>query len=288
MRYRIIANPVAGRMPAETRRALLARAAAILNADINGLETRSADAFSQCARQVASECDVMVVAGGDGTFSQVFNTLGDDAPVLAYLPFGTGNALSHALGCRGGVAAAAHRIRSGRLREVDLVNCDDRRRGFLVSLGIDGSAIARYERMTSGGRGGLGAHVKAAVGAYFRDYRAPGARVTIDGRTDTVSALLSLLVVKQPYYGFGLKMVPEARWDDGRLHALWLTDDIKSILLGAASAATVGNRAGRYRPGRRVAIELKAPVTLQIDGEACWRERRFRFSVLPKALKIKC
>jgi len=77
------------------------------------------------------------VAGGDGTFSQVLNTVDLSETSLAFLPFGTGNALTFALGYRGGVFDIAARIRQGREHRCDLIHCDNRKKAFMVSLELD-------------------------------------------------------------------------------------------------------------------------------------------------------
>ena len=50
---------------------------------------------------------MLVVAGGDGTMSLVINAVPADRIPLAFLPFGTGNALTHALGYKGTTADIA-------------------------------------------------------------------------------------------------------------------------------------------------------------------------------------
>jgi len=73
--YAIIANPVSGNLPKDQKGFVLAGAARILDAGVYGLDTRTPAEFDACARQLAGRCDVIVAAGGDGTFSQVINTV---------------------------------------------------------------------------------------------------------------------------------------------------------------------------------------------------------------------
>ena len=111
LRYGIVANPMSGNLPANRRLALLNEAASILSATLWGLDTTSAEELAQCAREAAERCDVVVVAGGDGTMSLVINAIDLSAAALAFLPFGTGNALTHCLNYRGSVPDIAARIR---------------------------------------------------------------------------------------------------------------------------------------------------------------------------------
>jgi diacylglycerol kinase family enzyme len=288
LRYSIIANPAAGTLPSDRRYALLKQAAAVLRAGIHGLDTGSTAELVQCAREQAARCDVLVVAGGDGTMSAVINAVDLASTALAFLPFGTGNALTHALGYRGGPLEIALRIRSGALRACDLIDCDGRKKAFMASLGVDGAAIRRYERYRSRGCRGLTAHLRAGLGALLGEYRPAGGRIDVDGDIRQVWRLMSLMVVKQPFFGMGLKAVPRARWDDGKLHSLTLAAGLPRALAGLVTGFTVGNRVGDYRCGKRLTARLTRPLTIQVDGELGWTSDRFAFAVLPRAFRLKC
>jgi diacylglycerol kinase family enzyme len=123
--------------------------------------------------------------------------------------------------------------------------------------------------------------------AFFRDYRRPAAHILTDHTRMAVRNLLSLMVVKQPYYGFGLKVMPEARFDDERLHLRCIDATLLSTLWAGLSSFTIGNRCGRYLSGRQVTVHLDQASLLQIDGNLAWKADHFSFAVLPQALKIK-
>jgi diacylglycerol kinase family enzyme len=287
LRYAILANPTSGNLPMSRRYALLKQAADLLSADIYGLDTASAEAFSQCAREQARRCDVLVVAGGDGTFSLAINAVETPSTALAFLPFGTGNALTYALGYRGGTEEIAARIRAGRMHSCDLIDCGGKKKGFMVSLGIDGAEIRLYEKYRRQGYGGLSAHIRAGLRAYSQDYRPTGAWISVDDASRRVRRLTSFMVVKEPFFGMGLQAVPRARWSDGHLHTLTLASGLPGIVGGLLTGFTVGNRCGDYRRGKTVTVRLNAPLTLQIDGDVGWSADRFTFSVLPGALRLK-
>ena len=286
-RYAILANPVSGNLPANRRYSLLKKAGDLLSAEIHGLDTGSVKEFSQCARKQAERCDVLVVAGGDGTFSLVINAIETSTTALAFLPFGTGNALTHALDYRGGTEAIAARIRNGHEHACDLIDCDAKQKGFMVSLGLDGTAIRLYEKYRSLGYRGLNAHIRAGLRAYFRDYRPTAGAIAVDGVNRQVSRLTSFMVVKQPFFGMGLKAVPHARWKDGRLHTLTIASGLPGIVGGLVTGFTIGNRVGDYRSGKTVTVSLRAPLSLQVDGEVGWADKCFTFTVIPNAMRLK-
>jgi diacylglycerol kinase (ATP) len=288
MRYAIITNPISGRMTVHQKRAALGEAASILNAEIFGLDTATTDDLAQCARELAARFDVLVTAGGDGTFSDIINAIDTARTPVAFLPLGSGNAMRHALNYRGSMTDIATRIRKGKIHECDLINCGKKKRAYLVSVGIEGSIISLRERYLTQGSTGFKAYALAVLHSYFREYKRTVAKITTDERTFEVKNLLSFMVVKQPYYGYGMKVVPKARFNDRRLHMLCVNSGLLKCFLAAASAFTIGNRTGIYQSGQHVTIALERALMMQADGNAAWSGDAFTFSVLPSAMKIKC
>jgi diacylglycerol kinase family enzyme len=271
----------------DEKRKRLSPAAKVLEAGIHGLETRSREEFIEAARRLSRECDVLVAAGGDGTFSEAVNAVDLEKTVLAYFPLGTGNALRHTFAYKGGLEDVAQRIQGAPVRRYDLIDCDGKRRAFLASVGIEGAALRISDGYRAQGRTGSWLYFKATIQALLWKYKAPRARISIDGEPLEHRALLSLVVLKQPYYGLGFKLAPEARFDDGRLHALAVGRNIRSIA-GFLGHMTFRARTRVHRSAREVSVSLDRPLHLQYDGTLGWEGEDFRFSVLQGALQVKC
>ena len=288
MRYAIIANPASGKKSIAQKHSLLVRAAEILNAEIHGLDTTTSENLCQCARELAKRCDVLVIAGGDGTLSDIINSIDTAQKPVAFLPLGTGNAMQHALKYKGSVAEIAMRIRDGEIHQYDLVNCQEKERGIILSVGIEGKIIRLRDEYLARGYTGFKTYLGAFINAFFGKYKRTTAEITIDDTAFEVKNLLSLIIVKHPYYGFGMKVVPRARFDDRLLHILSINSRLFECAIGVATSFTGGNRIGQYRTGHQLDVKLEEPLTLQIDGKQAWEAGSFTFTVLPKALKIKC
>jgi len=287
MRYAIIANPASGRMTVDRKRSELAKAAQVLDAPIHGLDTGSAAEFARCAQELAVRYDLLVAAGGDGTFSDIINAVDPAQTPVAYLPLGTGNAMGYALKYKGGLTDIALRIKNGRIHNYDLINCDDKMRAFTVSVGIEGAVIRLRDRYVAQGAVGLKPYLRAVVRSYLKDYKPTAARITIDGAVFGMKNLLSLMIVKHPYYGYGMNVVPRARFHDGRVHIRCLDSGLFKSLVGGITAFTIGNRIGQYYTGKRLTVKLDRPLALQYNGNSGWEADAFTFNVLPGALKIK-
>lgn len=288
MNYAIIANPASGRMNIEQKRSALSRPALILDAEIYGLDTETPEDLAQCAREVAARCGVLVAAGGDGTLSDIINSVNTARTRIAFLPLGTGNSMRYALGYKGSLADIALRIKNGKIHQYDLISCNEKALAFTVSIGLEGAAIRLRDQYLAQGESGLTTYLRAALNAYFVQYKRVSAEIIIDGIMFKVKNLLTLMVVKQPYYGFGMNVVPRARFDDRLLHTLCIDSGFFNSALGAATAFTVGNRVGKYRTAQRVTVQLDRPLVAHIDGNSAWESDTFSFKVLPKALRIKC
>jgi diacylglycerol kinase (ATP) len=289
MRYAIITNPASGNLSVPRRRSLLTEAAGILRAEVHGLDTTSKEEFLACARSLVGKCDALVVAGGDGSLSDVINAIGTKERPIAYIPLGSGNAMGHALHLRGHITEVATRIREGQVREFDLIDCDERRLAYMVSVGLEGAVIQRRNEYKARGHRGFRAYLMALLFTYFRDFKTvKKAAVLTDGRPYETGALLSVMIMKQPYYGYGLKVMPEARLNDRRLHVRVLRAGLISSLAGGAMSLTVGNRVGLYRTGARVSVVLERPLLMQTDGDVAWEAKEFHFKVLPGALRMIC
>jgi diacylglycerol kinase (ATP) len=286
MRYSIITNPASGNLRLPRRRQLLAEAARVLHAGVYGLDTSSKEEFLACARDLAPKCDVLVVAGGDGSLSDIINTIDTKEQPIAYIPLGSGNAMGHALRLRGRIADVATRIRAGRVHEFDLIQCDEKRLAYMVSIGLEGAVIQKRDQYKAQGTSGFKAYVMALLMAYFKDFEGIKAGIAIDGRSYETHSLLSVMIMKQPYYGYGLKVMPEARLDDRRLHVRVLNSGWTTFLLAGTTALTVGNRAGFYETGERLSVALERPQLMQTDGDVAWESKEFHFNVLPGALRI--
>jgi diacylglycerol kinase (ATP) len=285
--YAILANPCAGRMTVAQKRSALSAAAGLLKAPVHGLETRSRAEFIRCARELAEQCDVLVVAGGDGTVSDVINAIDTRCRPIAHIPLGTGNALRFALNSDALASRAAQRIKSGRIRTFDLIECDGALRAFMVSVGIESHILKRFASAHLRPHLAFMRYAYITLTAYFHTYKPPRVVFELDHHRLIEKKMLSLMVMKQPYYGFGMNVMPEARFDDGLLHVRCTGTNLIQTLWSVLTAFTIGNRAGKHFTGHNLAIQSDRPLCMQTDGNPGWCSDHFRLRVLPRGLKIK-
>jgi len=287
MRFGLIANPKSGGTNVTQKLRSLQAAADILGEDtiVAGLDTKSPAEFARCAVELAERTDVMIVAGGDGTFSDIINNV-DLENVLSYMPFGSGCALRYALGLPSQLSRIARQIKRGKLRKLDLILCDDSIKAFMASVGLEGDILSRRESLRDSGVHGPGAYAMATVGSILTKLERTEMTIEVDGRAFILPETVTAIVTKIPYYGYKMKMVPQARFDDGRLHLLAINAGVGEIMQNLAQAFLDENKMGTHASGVEIRIRTPQVRRAQTDGNLYRKGKDFTFRVLPKALKM--
>jgi len=284
----MLVNPAAGGTNVARKTRTLQAVKEILgDCEIRGLDTRSRDEFLQCGADLAREAEVLIIAGGDGSFSDAVNTL-DESIVFSYLPLGSGCALGYALDLPPQLTRAARKIKEGRLRCLDLILCDGRRKAFMTSIGIEGDIINRREALRESGITGPQAYAMATFGSFFADLERSDVSILLDGQELSVPGAVTVIVTKIPYYGYKMKIVPDAVFDDGCLHLLAVNSNWAGIVQCLANAFLNENRLGIYRKACEIQVSMQRERYAQIDGNIYRKGTSFHFKVLPKVLKMWC
>jgi len=287
VRFGIVANPSAGTISITRKMRALQQVKEILGHDclIRGLDTRSKAEFIQCAVELARQVEILIVAGGDGTASDVINAV-DSELTFSYLPVGSGCALRYALGLPPQLSRAAKKIKEGRLHFLDLILCDNSRKAFMTSVGLEGDILNRRESLQENGIKGPQAYAMATFGSFFADLDRSDMSILVDGEELVVPQVVTAIVTKIPYYGYNMKVVPNAVFDDGCLHLLAVNSGWGEIVQNLANAFLNENKLGIYRKAREIRITVPDERYAQIDGNVYRRDTSFHYQVMPRALKM--
>jgi YegS/Rv2252/BmrU family lipid kinase len=269
--YRIlfVCNPHSGGADDETREQIADKLRRM--GDLSVLLPSSHEAFAGELQDASQSADIVVVGGGDGTFSDAINALenrlGDHA--FGLIPMGTGNDLSRTLGLPDDPVEAAEAILHPRVIEMDVPratggDCDQ----LFVNACVGGLPVAVDEA--------TGPNVKRFLGPLA--FWVAGAKglmdaerftVAIDGR-ETKNCLVAGVGNGQTCGG-GSMLWPDADLADGSLDSCALAID------GAMAAAEVFKRTrdgslassknsvlGR---GERIGIEADPVIEINLDGD---------------------
>ena len=264
--------------------------------------TRGPRDAERIAREaVRAGCDRLVVAGGDGTLSEVATGLlgaglGGYA-TIGLLPLGTGGDFLRTLGVPRELGAAIACLREGKPRPLDagrvsFVDAGGRQASAhfvnVASLGLSAHVVARVNR----GRRALGGRLAffgGALGAILRQGPAP-VSLRLDGVEIHAGPLVLATAANGRYFGSGMHVAPDARTDDGLFDVVAISALGRAALLRRLPriyrGVHLGDPAVSVRRGRVLEARAQGPrVPIELDGEPLGFLPA-RFEVLPGALSL--
>jgi len=284
---KVIANPAAGNGRGINHIERLRKLLDARRVSCEFLTTQGPGHATELAAQLAkSETRRVIVAGGDGTVSEVINGLAGTAVEIGVVAIGTGNDLARTLKLPyNDVAKAVAVALSGRARAVDLGR--ERRRFFVSSVGL-GFASDVVEQTNR--RSWLGGSAKFffAVHRALHKLRAIPILLELDGEARELDCV-SVLVQNTAYTGGGLLIAPDARIDDGLLDVAVIGAIGKLDLVCNFPRLYRGTHSNHpkfavYR-ARKVRIETATPLPVMLDGDI-WGYSPIEAEVVSQAVKV--
>ena len=290
-RLLVIFNPMAGGRRGRRRRyeAVLARLRAA-GCEITVRETtHRGDAEAFASRLTREDCDLLVVAGGDGTINEVVNGLGANrdggaALPLGIIPLGTANVLAIESGLGLSPLAVAEALLAGEIRPISLGEANGRRFLLMAGAGFDAHVVAGVD-------GGLkrwlgkGAYVWETL-RQFRAYPFPRFKLVIDGEE---TAAYSVIAANARHYGGRFVIAGQAALEAPSLEVCLFDKGGRWQAMLYAGALTLGllprMASVRTLRCRQLAISGPAEDPVQGDGDIV-ASLPAQIRVLPDALSL--
>jgi diacylglycerol kinase (ATP) len=280
LRVIAIVNPISGRR--DVAAAVQSVAAELARADcaLEVMTTAGPGDAHRIAAQAPDDTDAVLAVGGDGTVRQVAAGLvGRNIP-LAVLPAGTENIVARHFRLPSDPAQVAQLILRGHRIQHDVGLLNGQAFLIIVGIGFDAEVV---ERLAAVRRGHIG--YRTYVGPIWHTFwrhEFPPLQVTLDGQPFFEGRGM-VFIGLEPRYALGLRILPRAVPDDGRLDVCAFPCDGRLSLLRHAARTVLGRHVGRggvqYGQGRAVQVHSPACVPVQCDGDAA--------DVLPLAAEIR-
>lgn len=281
-RYGIIVNPKSGKLPLVMKIARIQEAASILGDCVYaGIDTTKSD-FVQCAQELADKVDVLIIAGGDGTVSDIINGVDLGDRVLSYLPFGTGCFMRSAIGMPFNIRKAAEQIRDGCEHGVDVFEVNDEL-GFCASVGIEGFFLEYRLNGDHRFAKGLFSYLIGGMKSlpeYIGNYNIYSTTVVADGQLHCYRETVSCIVSTHSYFGGRCKISPNANIDDGKLHVHTIQGRFPKLIGAYATGMVYKNMFGDHIECEEALVNSPGEQYFQIDGEIRPKGKSFSFRVL--------
>lgn len=267
--------------------------------DLTLIETEGAEAIEQAVHEaVAGGCDVIAAAGGDGTVHAVANALleagptAEARPVLAVLPFGTGNDLARTLAVPLDPYAALALIDHGERRVLDLIHICPTEGGacYAINLASGGFTAEIRDRLDDGLKKRWGPLAYAIAGLQMiPDATVYDVGLRCDDEPEERRQLHNLVVASGRMAGGGQRVAPTANPEDGRLDVVAVREATGAGRAALAARAALGDylQSGLVDTWRvrRLAVTSVPCMEFAVDGEMK-AQTPVTFEVVPHALRV--
>ena len=250
--------------------------------------------------------DIVITLGGDGVVNEVVNGMleegvGDNVPILATVPGGSGNVFARALGIPVDAVEATgeimEAIRANRTRTIGLGRVNGRWFTSNAGVGLDAEIITAMEEQRSAGRTASPTrYLTTFLRQYFArtDRKNPALTLTsAKGVNEGVFAVVVQNTAPWTYFGsWPIDPCPQASFDTG-LDVFALRDLGLFAAARAARRMLARSNAGSTKESIVVSHDLEAftitcsrPMPMQVDGESTPEVTEAVFVSVPDALRV--
>ena len=234
---------------------------------------------------------LLVVVGGDGTLNEVVNGVGATGTEIAVLPAGTGQDFGRTHGIPAGFDEAVRTVLDGEQRTIDLgrVTSTGGERWFanVGSVGMSGAVAARANGMSKA-LGGRTTFFYALV-REFLGWRNTEVTVTLDD-SERRGPMHDVILANGRWHGGGMKLAPDASWDDGLFDVVLIGDVNKIDFLTTAPKLYSGRHLSHPKievlRSRTVMIVAAVPLPVEVEGEPAGTTPA-RIEIVPGALRVR-
>jgi diacylglycerol kinase (ATP) len=240
--------------------------------------------------------------GGDGTLNEMLNGVfqatdknGATECLLGLLPIGTGNdwVCSQQEPLR--LASIIQKIKNPTTKHFDvgLVELDaGKTQQYYLNVagaGLDGQVVEEVARKTAHGNFGKLSYFSGLIKALFT-YSAPACTVKADDQSLFEGKPLVITASKGRYFGGGMQISPEAKYNSGTLDITLIKKVPKRRVFKELPKLFTGKiyDVPFVQKGKAQTLKVKADYALavQADGEFTGTSKQVSFKVLPKAISI--
>lgn len=227
------------------------------------------------------EITAIIVIGGDGTIHEVMNGLGSTDILIGFIPGGSGNDFARGLRIKGSPEKILQKIISGE----NVVNywlgnykCDDGKTRYLVNsigFGFDAQVayaanLSSYKRFFNQYKIGTASYIVAIL-QVLKSFKRMTLEITLDGEKRIIENCWLISVGNHPYYGGGMKIMPNAKIQPEKF-AVLIVHSLSKLKVLALFMTVFAGKHERIKgvellEAKSMQIRSKLPLYTQIDGQ---------------------
>ncbi len=239
--------------------------------EVTAHSTQSAEDAAECVRRYASEMDLLVCGGGDGTLDVVVKALMETRPELpvGYIPCGSTNDFGTSIGISKNLLEAAQDIIGGTIFPCDVGLFNNTAFVYVAAFGMFTNVSYETDQNLKNTLG----HIAYLLEAGKQLFNIPSCHVRADIDGKVIEGNFAYGMITNARSVGGIKNITGSHVDlsDGLfevtlvhtpVNALEMSEIISALLTGTESSSQV-----KKFKAKRIVIESAAPVRWTLDGE---------------------
>lgn len=235
----------------------------------------------------------IVIAGGDGTVSQVVNSLMGFDLNFGIIPCGSGNGLAYAAKISKDPAQALQTIFTGKAVATDGFSINGHFACMLCGLGFDAKVAHDFAQQP---KRGLSTYIKQVVKNFFAA-QTYSFDISVNKENFSIEAYF-ISIANSNQFGNNFTIAPKASLSDGMLDIVIVTSQHKfSVLLQTLrqisginklqpSSAVNKNKGVIYFQTDSISITNKSDAPLHIDGEPAETPDKITVKIQPACFRL--
>jgi YegS/Rv2252/BmrU family lipid kinase len=226
----------------------------------------------------------IIAVGGDGTIHEVFNGIKDQSDIpLGFISGGSGNDIVRVMTKQvKGIKKQISYLKRTRVTKCDsgilqLVGRSKQEQVFLsaVGIGLDGEVArytnkAPYKKHLHKLKLGTMAYV-ITLFKVLKQYKPASIDIEVDGQQHTFDNVWLAAIGNMPFYGGGMKICPDARYNDGVLNICIVHNiSLMKLLILFISVFWGGHvnvKGVTQLKGKVISVNSDRPLAIHADGE---------------------
>ncbi len=231
----------------------------------------------EIARNLAmkKESSVIITVGGDGTIHDVANGLAGTNITLGCIPAGSGNDFARGLNISNNSHKALEQMLSSKRRKIDVTIIDNKSCITVVGIGFDGQvAKTTNNAIHKKWLNIIGLGPLSYVMSVFQvllTYQPSNVQLKVDEQLLSFTNVWLIAVANFPFYGGGMKICPDALYDDGLLDICIVHNVSKwkflMMLPGVYKGKHIHNSCITMLKGENIEVVADNPLIIHGDGE---------------------
>ncbi len=235
----------------------------------------------------------IVVAGGDGTISQVVDSLKEMPVCFGIIPCGSGNGLAFGAGIPKSPKKAVEIVFGNHAQTIDGFRVNGRFACMLCGIGFDAQVAHDF---ANAGQRGLTTYVKKVFSNFFTANPYPF-KIKLEDHSFKVEAYF-ISIANSNQFGNHFTIAPKASLSDGLIDVVIVTDQSKFTLLYNTVKQVSGlndiqvkeklneNKSVIYFQTQEITISNYQEAPLHIDGEPVLSSKKIHVTAEPACFKL--